>query len=58
MFGLFKRKSEKEKLEAKYRKLLEASHELSHVDRSKSDQKMAEAAAVLEAIDALENKKV
>lgn len=56
MFGLFKSKSEKEKLEAKYRKLMEASHQLSHVDRSKSDQKMAEAAAVLEAIDALENK--
>ena len=43
MFGLFKKKSEVEKLELKYKKLLEGAHQLSTTNRSKSDEKMYEA---------------
>lgn len=56
MFGLFKQKSEKEKLEAKYRKLMSEVHKLSQTNRSASDQKAAEADAVLKQIEALEAK--
>ncbi|HKL37037.1 MAG TPA: Lacal_2735 family protein [Salegentibacter sp.] len=51
MFGLFKKKSEVEKLEAKYKKLLEEAHQLSTTNRSKSDEKMFEANEVLKQID-------
>ncbi len=51
MFGLFKKKSEIEKLELKYRKLLEEAHRLSTTNRSKSDEKMYEANEVLKEID-------
>ncbi len=51
--GLFKRKTEKEKLQAKYKKLMEESYKLSHSNRSASDEKTAEADAVLKQIDAL-----
>ncbi|MFK7954183.1 MAG: Lacal_2735 family protein [Ekhidna sp.] len=53
MLGLFKKKSEKEKLEDKYKKLLEESYKLSTSNRSLSDQKQAEAQKVLDEIDAL-----
>ncbi|MEM8893622.1 MAG: Lacal_2735 family protein [Bacteroidota bacterium] len=53
MLGLFKKKSEKEKLEEKYRKLIDESYKLSHTNRSASDQKAAEADAVLKQIEAL-----
>lgn len=46
MFGLFKKKSEREKLEAKYKKLLEESYQLSHTNRTASDAKAAEAEEV------------
>lgn len=45
MFGLFK--SKKEKLEAKYAQLLNESHRLSIVNRTRSDKKYAEAQEVL-----------
>lgn len=51
MFGLFKKKSEVEKLEVKYKKLLEEAHKLSTTKRSKSDEKMFEANEVLKEID-------
>jgi hypothetical protein len=54
MFGSAKKKLEK--LEAKYRKLLEESYQLSTVDRTKSDLKAAEADQVRQQMDALENK--
>ena len=47
MFGLFKKKSKKELLNEKYKKLMAESHKLSTVDRAKSDQKFAEAEKVL-----------
>ena len=51
MFGLFKKKSEVEKLEVKCKKLLEEAHQLSTTNRSKSDEKMYEANEVLKQID-------
>lgn len=56
MFELFKKKSEKEKLQEKYKKLLEESYKLSHSNRSASDQKAADAEAVLKQIEELPDK--
>ncbi len=53
MFGFFKKKSKKDILNAKYKKLLEESYNLSHSDRKASDLKRAEADDVLKEIDAL-----
>ena len=53
MFGLFKKKSKKEKLEKKYTSILKEAFELSKINRSKSDQKYAEADQVLEEIGRL-----
>ena len=50
MFGLFKKKTEKEKLQEKYEKLLKESFELSTKNRRASDAKVAEANLVLEQI--------
>ncbi len=54
MFKLFKRKTQKEKLEAQYEKLLEVAFKLSKTNRTASDAKMAEAEALRKEIDALE----
>lgn len=53
MFGLFKKKSEVDKLNDTYKKLLAEAHQLSTRDRSLSDSKMQEADEVLKKIDAL-----
>ena len=53
MFGLFKKKSELDKLQDKYKTLLEESFKLSTINRSESDKKQAEAQAVLDQIEAL-----
>ncbi len=53
MFGLFKKKSEVEKLEEKYAKLLEEAYALSKTDRSASDAKASEAAELDKKIAAL-----
>lgn len=53
MFGIFKKKSELEKLESKYKKLLEEWHKLSTINRSQSDLKFAEAQVVLDKIEAI-----
>jgi len=50
MFGM---KTKKEKLEAKYQKLLEEAYKLSHSNRSKSDEKTAEADELRKQIDAM-----
>ena len=47
MFGLFKRKSKKEKLREKYTSLLKEAFHLSKINRSQSDKKYAEADEVL-----------
>ena len=54
MFGLFKKKSEKEKLEAQYDALIKKSYELSHSNRAESDKVQAQAQEVLKQIEALE----
>lgn len=56
MFGLFKKKSKREKLEIAYKKLMEEAFLLSKTDRKASDLKTAEANEVLEQIDALDKK--
>ena len=54
MFGLFKKKSAKEKLQEKYKKLLKESYDLATINRSQSDAKASEANEVLRQIVALE----
>ncbi|TSE04662.1 MULTISPECIES: Lacal_2735 family protein [Aquimarina] len=51
MFGLFKKKSETEVLQKKYKKLMSQWHELSSINRTESDKKYAEAQAILEQIE-------
>lgn len=53
MFGLFKKKSEKEKLQDQYRKMLSEYHKLSQTNRKAADMKMAEAEELLKKIDAI-----
>jgi len=53
MFGFFKKPSQREQLEKKYRQLLEQAHRLSTVDRKKSDEVRAEAEAVLQQLENL-----
>ena len=53
MFNIFKKKSEKEKLQELYKKLLEESHRLSTSNRKASDLKRAEAEEIADKIDAL-----
>jgi hypothetical protein len=56
MLGLFKKKTEVDKLDAQYRRLMKESHRLSTVDRKASDLKAAEADQVLKQIEQLESK--
>ena len=57
MFGwLFKKKTEREKLELEYKRLMVESYELSKVDRSASDAKVAEADKISKMIDELDAK--
>jgi len=55
MLGLFKKKSEKEKLQEKYKKLMEEAYRLSHTNRKAADGKTAEANEVLKKIDSLDD---
>ncbi|MEM0931008.1 MAG: Lacal_2735 family protein [Bacteroidota bacterium] len=54
MFGLFKKKTEKEKLQEKYAKLMKEAHSLSTTDRKMSDQKTYEAEEVMKQIEKLD----
>ena len=54
MFGLFKKKSETEKLQVEYKKLMSEAHKLSQVNRSAGDAKYAEAEDIMNKIEALE----
>ena len=51
MFGLFKKKSKLDKLELKYKKLLNEAYNLSKINRTKSDAKTFEANEVLKEIE-------
>lgn len=53
MFGLFKKGSEKEKLQKKYEKFMSEWHKLSTTNRAASDKKYAEAQKILEQLEAL-----
>ena len=53
MFGLFKKKTEVEKLQDKFNKLMKEWHELSSINRAKSDKKYAEAQAIAKQIEVL-----
>jgi len=53
MFGLFKNKTEKEKLQEKYEKLQKESFELSTTNRKMADQKAFEANEVMKQIEKL-----
>lgn len=46
MFGLFKKKTEKERLNDQYKKLMAEAHKLSHSNRREADNKYAEAEAL------------
>jgi hypothetical protein len=53
MFGLFKKKTEKEKLQETYSKLMDEAYKVSHTNRTKSDKLMDEAEEVAKKIDTL-----
>ncbi|WP_141239671.1 Lacal_2735 family protein [Croceivirga radicis] len=53
MFGLFKKKSEKEKLQQQYAKLMKEAHTLSTSNRKLSDEKAYEANEVMKQIEKL-----
>lgn len=53
MFGLFNKKTEKEKLQAQYAKLLKEAHSLSTTNRKMSDAKVFEAEQVMKQIERL-----
>ncbi|NOQ71065.1 MAG: Lacal_2735 family protein [Crocinitomix sp.] len=55
MFKLFKKKSPVDKMYNQYEKLLAEAHQLSTINRTASDEKTAEANAILDKIDALKN---
>ena len=54
MFGIFKKKSEVEKLQDQYKKKMKEGYDLQSIDRSASDQKYVEANEILQKIDALQ----
>jgi predicted ATP-dependent protease len=56
MFGLFKKKSEKDQLQETYAKMMADAHKLSHSNRTAADKLMAEAEEVAKKIDALNAK--
>jgi hypothetical protein len=53
MFGMFKKKSEAEKLQEKYKKVMAEGFKLQSINRSDSDQKYVEADAILKEIENL-----
>ncbi|MFY0631437.1 MAG: Lacal_2735 family protein [Flavobacteriaceae bacterium] len=54
MFGLFKKKSEVEKLQDQYKKKMKEGYDLQSINRSDSDQKYLEAQKILDKIEQLE----
>ncbi|MGA1226595.1 MAG: Lacal_2735 family protein [Tamlana sp.] len=53
MFGIFKKKSELEKLQDRYKSLMKDWHALSSVNRAESDKKYAEAEVIAKQIEEL-----
>lgn len=54
MFGLFKKKTEEEKLVNRHRKLLKEAYELQSINRRDSDQKYLEADELFKKIESLQ----
>lgn len=54
MFGLFKKTTEAEKLQKRYEQLMKEWHAFSATNRAKSDEKYAEAQAIQEQIEQLQ----
>ncbi len=54
MFGLFRKKTEKEKLQELYEKLMKEAHALASTNRKLSDQKVAEAEEVMKKLEKLD----
>ena len=57
MFGLFKKKSDIDKLQDSYKKLMEEAYKLQSINRSDSDKKYQDADNVLKKIEALQAKR-
>ncbi|NQX84695.1 MAG: Lacal_2735 family protein [Flavobacteriaceae bacterium] len=53
MFGLFKKKLEKDKLYDQYQKLTKEAHSLSTTNRKLSDQKIYEAEEIMKKLEKL-----
>ena len=53
MLGLFKKTNPKDKLEKKYRDLMEQAHKYSTTNRKLSDQKVQEAEEVMQELERL-----
>lgn len=51
MFGLFKSKSEQQKLQERYEQLMAEAYKLSHQNRQASDRKVAEADEVMKQLE-------
>tara|TARA_B100000795_G_scaffold58287_1_gene38772 strand:+ start:2361 stop:2534 length:174 start_codon:yes stop_codon:yes gene_type:complete len=56
MFGLFKKKSEVEKLQDSYKKLMEEAYKFQSINRVDSDKKYLEADNVLKKIEEIQSK--
>ena len=56
MFGLFKKKSEVEKLEDSYKKIIEEAYKLQSISRSDSDKKYLDADNLLKKIESIHSK--
>ncbi|WP_149025921.1 Lacal_2735 family protein [Polaribacter sp. BM10] len=54
MFGIFKKKSPVEKLQEKYKKLMEEAYKLQSINRTDSDTKYKEADDLLKKITELQ----
>ena len=57
MFGLFKKKSEKEKLSKLYKKIKEQAYILSKTNRRESEKLEKEASDILDKLDDIEKNK-
>ncbi len=54
MFGIFKKKTEEEKLQYLYKKKMKEGYDLQSIDRKASDQKYLEADEILKKIDQIQ----
>lgn len=53
MFGLFKKKSEKDRLYEEYQKLTKEAHTLSSINRKLSDEKVYQAEEIMKQLEKL-----